>query len=109
MKRILGTVGGAAMAVVVTASPALAELEWSVDGARDYKWASYNAVTLTDNRCDNNDVYFEYARSGTSSRYYNRGGCYSDKDIVLPVGSYRKGRVCVDNSGWNTCSAWKSW
>lgn len=97
------------MTVVVTASPALAQLEWSIDSARASKWASYSTVTLTDNRGDNNDVYFEYARSGTSMRYYNRAGCHSDKDISLPVGSYRKGRICVDNSGWNTCSAWKSW
>lgn len=109
MKRILGVTGGAAMALLALASPAHALLEWSVTGARAYKWASYNTITLTDNRCDGHNVYFEYARSGTSSRYYNNGGCYSEKDISLPIGSYKKGRVCVDDYGWNTCSAWKSW
>ncbi len=109
MKRILGPIGGAAMTLVVIASPAHALLEWSVTGASAYKWAGYNTITLRDTRCDNNNVYFEYARSGTSSRYYNNGGCGSERDISLPVGSYKKGRVCVDDSGWNTCSAWKSW
>ncbi|WP_433382532.1 hypothetical protein [Streptosporangium sp. CA-115845] len=63
-----------------------------------------------DAKCDANDVYVEYAINGDPDpdQKYNSGGCGTTKGFNLQTGRFAISyRVCVDDAGYNTCSAWK--
>lgn len=109
-RRRVGVIAVAAAAVAMSASPAWAVTFSSVSGV--YAEATDGAgeiwLSLKDNKCDSNDVYFQLKNpSGVFSTTRNSLGCgqWVQRRISYgPAAVY--GRACVDS--WrDSCTSWQ--
>ncbi|MCF3128820.1 hypothetical protein [Streptomyces olivochromogenes] len=79
------------------------------EAARVNYWSSTDDFRVSDTKCDGNDVYAQYRRTGASTRTLrNSLGCGShvDFDRTFTGRQNITYRICVDDAGGDTCSPW---